>query len=154
MATCCGWRPDAPKVIDEVPVGRMVVETDGLVGTGDDIFRTRRRLMNHGTILASLVLDDHGSVLAAPQLTPLGRVRARALRRAARRLPATPSPTRSRSSRTPRRPTTSACATRSACAIRQALDLPRHRRPIVEVQITRLGADTLAAFEPMEEAVP
>ena len=42
----------------------MVVETDGLVGTGDDMFRTRRRLMNHGTILASLVLDDHGSVLA------------------------------------------------------------------------------------------
>ena len=39
-------------------------------------------------------------------------------------------------------------------AIRQALDLPRQRRPIVEVQITRLGADTLAAFEPMEEAVP
>ena len=39
-------------------------------------------------------------------------------------------------------------------AIRIALDLPRQRRPIVEVQITRLGADTLATFEPMEEALP
>jgi hypothetical protein len=39
-------------------------------------------------------------------------------------------------------------------AIRQALDLPRQRRPIVEVQITRLGADALAAFEPVEETVP
>ena len=38
-------------------------------------------------------------------------------------------------------------------AVRQALDLPRHRRPIVEVQITRLSADTLAAFEPEEETV-
>ena len=34
-----------------------------------------------------------------------------------------------------------------------AVDLPRHRRPIVEVQITRLSADTLAAFEPEEETV-
>ena len=39
-------------------------------------------------------------------------------------------------------------------AVRQALDLPRQRRPIVEVQITRLGADALAAFEPEEETVP
>ena len=39
-------------------------------------------------------------------------------------------------------------------AIRQALDLPRQRRPILEVQVTRLGADTMAAFEPMEAAVP
>ena len=39
-------------------------------------------------------------------------------------------------------------------AVRMALDLPRHRRPIVEVQITRLGADVLAAFESEEETVP
>jgi len=38
-------------------------------------------------------------------------------------------------------------------ALRQALDLPRHRRPIVEVQITRLNADMLAALEE-EEAAP
>jgi hypothetical protein len=39
-------------------------------------------------------------------------------------------------------------------AVRQALDLPRHRRPIVEVQITRLGPDVLTALEPEEETVP
>ena len=52
----------------------MVAETEGLVGTGDELFRARRRLMNHGTILVGLVLDDHGSVLATPQLTPVGAV--------------------------------------------------------------------------------
>ena len=51
-----------------------MAETDGLVGTGDDLFKTRRRLMNHGTILVGLVLDDQGSVLATPQLTPVGAV--------------------------------------------------------------------------------
>ena len=38
------------------------------------MFRTRRRLMNHGTILVGLVLDEQGSVLAPPQLTPVGAV--------------------------------------------------------------------------------
>ena len=32
--------------------------------------------------------------------------------------------------------------------------LDRQRRPIVEVHITRLGAEVLAAFEPEEETVP
>ena len=145
--------PDAPKVIDEVPVGCMVSETDGLVGIGDDIFRTRRRLMNHGTILASLVLDDHGSVLASPQLTPLGAFeleRFGELREKAR--DAVSDAVEDLSDVAVADDERVREAVRGA--IRQALDLPRQRRPIVEVQITRLGADTLAAFEPVEEAVP
>lgn len=138
--------PGDPAVVDEVPVGQMVLETDGLVEAGDDLFRTRRRLMNHGTVLVSLVLDEHGSVLAPPQLTPLGAVeleRFAELRNAAREavidavedLP-------DAAARDDER-------VRDAVrlALRQALDLPRHRRPIVEVQITRLGAETLAALE-------
>ena len=145
--------PDAPKVIDEVPVGCMVVETDGLVGTGDDMFRTRRRLMNHGTILASLVLDDHGSVLAAPQLTPLGAFeleRFGELRAAA--CDAVTDAVEALSDAAAADDERVRDAVRAA--IRQALDLPRQRRPILEVQVTRLGADTMAAFEPMEAAVP
>jgi mRNA degradation ribonuclease J1/J2 len=68
-------------VIDEVPTGRMVmVESEGLVEADDDLFRTRRRLMNHGTIVASLVLDADGSVLAEPQLSAWGRSRSSACR--------------------------------------------------------------------------
>ena len=48
---------------------------------------------------------------------------------------------------------TSGFARRHAARCVKPLDLPRQRRPIVEVQITRLGADTLAAFEPEEETV-
>ena len=145
--------PGKPEIVDEVSVGRVVSETDGLVGVGDDMFRTRRRLMAHGTILVGVVLDDEGSVLATPQLTPLGafelerfaelRVKAcDAVSDAVEDLSdaAVADDERVRE------------AVRGA--IRQALDLPRQRRPIVEVQITRLGADTLAAFEPVEETVP
>ena len=144
--------PGKPEIVDEVSVGRVVSETDGLVGVGDDMFRTRRRLMAHGTILVGVVLDDEGSVLATPQLTPLGAFE---LERFAE--------LRSRTIET----VTDAVEDLSdsavkddervreavRVAVRQALDLPRHRRPIVEVQITRLGADTLAAFEPEEETV-
>ena len=144
--------PGKPEIVDEVSVGRVVSETDGLVGVGDDMFRTRRRLMAHGTILVGVVLDDEGSVLATPQLTPLGAFE---LERFAE--------LRSRTIET----VTDAVEDLSdsavkddervreavRVAVRQALDLPRHRRPIVEVQITRLSADTLAAFEPEEETV-
>ena len=144
--------PGKPEIVDEVSVGRVVSETDGLVGVGDDMFRTRRRLMAHGTILVGVVLDDEGSVLATPQLTALGAFE---LERFAE--------LRSRTIET----VTDAVEDLSdsavkddervreavRVAVRQALDLPRHRRPIVEVQITRLSADTLAAFEPEEETV-
>jgi ribonuclease J len=145
--------PGVPDVIDEVAVGRMVAETEGLVGTGDEMFRTRRRLMNHGTVLVGLVLDEHGSVLAPPQLTPVGAVELERFgeirERASEALTEAVEDLTDREARDDEK-------VREAVrfALRQALVLPRQRRPIVEVQITRLGADVLAAFEPEEETVP
>jgi ribonuclease J len=144
--------PDAPSVIDEVPVGHMVPETDSLVGAGDDLYRTRRRLMNHGTVLVGLVLDDQGSVLAPPQLTPLGAFELESF--AERRLDIREAMTdaiEDLSDEAVRDDDRIRDVVRNA--LRQALDLPRHRRPIVEVQITRLNADMLAALEE-EEAAP
>jgi ribonuclease J len=145
--------PGAPEVIDEVPVGHLVAETDGLVGAGDELFRARRRLMNHGTILVGVVLDEHGSVLASPQLTPVGAVE---LERFAgqrdRTAEAVGDAIEELSDAAARDDERVREAVRGA--LRQALDLPRQRRPIVEVQVTRLGADVLTAFEPEEETVP
>lgn len=138
--------PGAARVVDEVPVGRMAMESDGLVGAGDDLFRTRRRLMGHGTVLASLVLDAEGSVLAEPQLSALGAVeieRFGELRKgiADQMVGAVEdlSDTAARDD----------AKVRDAArfAVRQALDLPRHRRPIVEIQVTRLTPASLAALE-------
>jgi ribonuclease J len=145
--------PGVPEVVDEVPVGRLVAETDGLVGTGDELFKARRRLMNHGTILVGLVLDDHGSVLAPPQLTPVGAVELERFGEARERVAeAVTDAIEDLSDAAVRDDERIREATRGA--VRQALDLPRQRRPIVEVQITRLGADVLSAFEPEEETVP
>ena len=146
--------PGAPEVIDEVPVGRLVVETDGLVGAGDELFRTRRRLMNHGTILVGLVLDDHGSVLAPPQLTPWAR--------------SSSSGSASCASARPRRSTDaveelSDAAVRDDERIREAVARRRPRRRSTcrgsggrssRCRSRGWARDTLAAFEPEEEAVP
>ena len=94
--------------------------------------------MNHGTILASLVLDDHGSVLAPPQLTPLGAFELERFGEL-RAAPARPSPMRSRTLSDAAVADDERVREAVRGAIRQALDLPRQRRPIVEVQITRLG---------------
>lgn len=138
--------PGEAAIVDEVPVGQMVVETDGLVTTGDDLFRTRRRLMNHGTILVGLVLDEQGSVLAPPQLTPLGAFeleRFGELRDEVR--DAVTDAIEDLSDSAVKDDERIREAVRSA--LRLALDLPRQRRPIVEIQITRLGAETLSALE-------
>jgi ribonuclease J len=139
--------PGDPRVIDEVPVGRMVmVESEGLVEADDDIFRTRRRLMNHGTIVCGLVLDADGSILAEPQLSALGAVeieRFGELR--AEIADSIVEAVETLSDDAARHDERVREAARAA--VRQALDLPRHRRPIVEVQVTRLSAATLAALE-------
>ena len=66
--------PGEPGVIDEVPTGRLVLENDELIDAGDDLYRTRRRLMQHGTIQVSVVLDQVGSLLASPKLSSFGAV--------------------------------------------------------------------------------
>ena len=144
--------PGKPEIVDEVSVGRVVAETDGLVGVGDDMFRTRRRLMAHGTILVGVVLDDEGSVLATPQLTALGAFELeRFAELRSRTVEAVTDAVEDLNDSAVKDDERVREAVR--VAVRQALDLPRHRRPIVEVQITRLSADTLAAFEPEEETV-
>lgn len=64
--------PGDPSVVDEIPTGRMVLETTELVDAGDDLYRTRRRLMHHGTINVIVVLDPDGSLMAPPRITAIG----------------------------------------------------------------------------------
>jgi ribonuclease J len=138
--------PGPVAVLDQVPVGRIAVEDTDLVAAGDDLYRTRRRLMSHGTVFVGLVLDRFGSVLAPPQVTPLGAVD---LERFERRRDdiedAVTDAVESLGDSDARDDERVREAARGA--LRQALDLPRHRRPIVEVQITRLSPETLDALE-------
>jgi ribonuclease J len=130
--------PSPAAVVDEVPTGRLVLENQELIAAEDDLFRTRRRLMNHGTVLVGLVLDRYGALLAGPQLSTFGAVdleREPGLREAVLGEiedaiedlddDAVLDDERIRNA--------------ARTAVRHAFKLVREKRPIIEVQITRLA---------------
>jgi ribonuclease J len=138
--------PGPAAVIDEVPVGRMAVEDEDLVATGDEIYRVRRRLSGHGTVVVGVVMDRFGSVLAPPQLTGLGAIEVERFDRLRGTLAeAITDAIEDLADRDARDDERVREAVRSA--VRQTLELSRARRPIVEVQITRLTSESLDALE-------
>ncbi|MEM7043990.1 MAG: ribonuclease J [Pseudomonadota bacterium] len=141
--------PGEPGVIDEVPVGRMVLENDELIDAGDDLFRTRRRLMAHGTILVGVVLDQVGSLLASPKLSSFGAVDLdrddgfagsvlAEVENAIEDLPDDDALDDARIRDTVR------------AAVRRSCSLMRQKRPIIEVQITRLDPRALEGIVSQE----
>ncbi|MFO1068232.1 MAG: ribonuclease J [Geminicoccaceae bacterium] len=138
--------PGPATVVDKVDTGRIAVEETDLVDASDELYKTRRRLMSHGTLLVGLVLDRFGSVLAPPQVSALGAVDLeRFEKRRAGIDEAVTEAVEDLEDREARDDDKVREAVRAA--LRVALDLPRSRRPIVEVQITRLSAETLDALE-------
>jgi ribonuclease J len=134
--------PGRAEVIDEVPTGRLVLENDQLIEAGDDLFRTRRRLMAHGTVLVGLVLDGYGTLLAAPQLSEFGAVdleREAGLKNAVlAEIEDAVEDLGDDDALDDERIRTSVRA-----AVRRAFKLVRAKRPIIEIQITRLGREAL-----------
>jgi len=134
--------PGPVQILEEAPTGRLVPENSHLLATDDNLYRTRRRLMVHGTVLLSLVLDRYGSLLAAPQLSAFGAVsldhepdiKARvidAIEDAVEGLDDDAATDDERIREVVRG------------AARRALRLPRDKRPIIEVQLTRLAQEAL-----------
>ncbi len=134
--------PAPAEVIEEVPTGRLVLENDGLVAAGDDLFRTRRRLMAHGTVLVGLVFDRYGTLLATPKLSSFGAVD---LDR---------EPDLGRTVQNAIEDAVEALNDEAALddeqiraaariAVRRAFKLVRDKRPIIEIQITRLDREAL-----------
>jgi len=138
--------PGEPGVTGEVPTGRMVLETSDLVAADDDLYRTRRRLMNHGTVVVSLVLDRYGSLLAAPKLSAIGAVELgdyEKLREEAGNLIGEAIEDLDDDEVGDDTKVIRAART----ALKEALGLPRTKRPILEFHITRLTPETMAELE-------
>ena len=53
--------PGPAKIIDEVPVGRLLRDGDILVPEGDTALRERRKLADAGAVFVSIVLDERGA---------------------------------------------------------------------------------------------
>ncbi len=143
--------PGPAAIIGEAPTGRLVLENDELIEAGDDLYRTRRRLSSHGTIMVGVVLDQAGSLLATPQLSAFGAVdlerdvgladRVRAdIEDAIEDLDDADAADDERVRDTAR------------AAVRRSFSLIRHRRPIIEVQITRLDPRALDGLLGQEAA--
>jgi ribonuclease J len=134
--------PAPAEIIDTVPTGRLVLENDGLVAAGDDLFRTRRRLMAHGTVQVGLVLDRYGTLLASPQLSAFGAVdlgRESGLRETVQ----TAIEDAVEELDDEAALDDEQIRTSVRIAVRRAFKLVRERRPIIEVQITRLDRAAL-----------
>jgi ribonuclease J len=134
--------PAPAEVIEEVPTGRLVLENDALVAAGDDLFRTRRRLMAHGTVLVGLVLDRYGTLLATPNLSTFGAVGLeRDQELGATVQDAIEDAVEALEDEAALDDEQIRAAAR--VAVRRALKLVRDKRPIIEIQITRLGREAL-----------
>ncbi|MBO6503701.1 MAG: ribonuclease J [Kordiimonadaceae bacterium] len=63
---------DALVKVDEVPVGRLVLDGEKVIAADDPAIADRRRASYQGFITISLVLADNGDLLADPQVAMLG----------------------------------------------------------------------------------
>jgi ribonuclease J len=145
--------PGPAAVVDAVPTGRLVLENEELITAEDDLFRTRRRLMHHGTVLVGLVIDSYGVLLAGPQLSTFGAAdldREPGLGDAVRvEIEDAIEDLDDQAVLDDERIRQAARG-----AVRRGLRLIRDKRPIIEVQITRLGRDTFDGLLDEAEAVP
>jgi ribonuclease J len=134
--------PGPATILEAVPTGRLVPENSHLLAADDDLYRARRRLMAHGTILVGLVLDRYGSLLAAPQLSTFGAVdleREPGLKDGV--LDAIEDAIEALEDHAAADDERVREAVRGAS--RRALRLSRDKRPIIEVQVTRLVQEAL-----------
>ncbi|HEX6144192.1 MAG TPA: ribonuclease J [Geminicoccaceae bacterium] len=137
--------PAPAEVIDTVPTGRLVLDNGKILTAGDELFRTRRRLSSHGTIVVGLVLDRYGSLLAEPRLSVVGTIDLeRVDGGTAGAVEVVEDAIESLDDAGALDDEQIRIAVRGA--LRRGLGLARERRPIIEVQITRLGREALAGL--------
>jgi ribonuclease J len=59
-------------IVDEVPVGRLASDGKGLLPLDGAALKARRRAGQNGNVLASLVVDRRGNLLAPPEISLIG----------------------------------------------------------------------------------
>ncbi len=64
--------PGTPQIIDAVENGRLALDGERVISLDSVVLRERRRVMYQGSVVASLVVDVKGNLLADPKLTLTG----------------------------------------------------------------------------------
>jgi ribonuclease J len=63
---------DGPELVGEVHAGRLAVEGDRLVPLDGDVVRARGRMLWNGAVMATIVVDRKGRLVAPPRLSTPG----------------------------------------------------------------------------------
>jgi ribonuclease J len=69
---------DGASVADDIPVGRIASDGKRLLPIGGAVLQQRRRVGNDGSVVATLVVDRRGALVAAPQVSLIGLAEATA----------------------------------------------------------------------------
>ena len=139
--------PGPAEVLDHVPVGRLALDGATLLPLDSETIRIRKRLMHHGAVLITLVLDHDGNSLADPRVIVLGvsggdedglaQTLVRALRRTLADMPR------------PRLRDAKDVELAARRAVNRYVRNVSGKRPVVNVQIVRV--DTAAEAEKLPE---
>ena len=61
-----------PEVTDSAPVGRLALDGNRLVPMGGEILAARRRMLFNGIVIASVAVDQEGTLLSTPKISAPG----------------------------------------------------------------------------------
>jgi ribonuclease J len=61
--------PGEPMILDTVPTGRLGVDGNRLIRIDGALSRDRTRIAENGSVVATVVLDGKGKLMASPQIT-------------------------------------------------------------------------------------
>jgi len=131
-------QPGGATYVDQVYSGRLVLDGGSLVAPDHTSIRARRRLMQDGAMFLVLVVDDEGRLLAEPRLSAKGVLDSDededdrmavvdAVKSALDDLPRAKARDEAYQRETAR------------VAVRRAVVARRGKRPLIDVQIMRLG---------------
>ncbi len=140
--------PGPARIVDQVPAGRLAVEGATLVPLGGDLMRRRRRLMFNGVAQVVLVVDEGGRLAAPARVTLLGVAEGESTDLGA----AAQEAVEATVARLPGKATAddAEIAKAALTAVQRLIKATAGRRPLIEVQVVRLGSFGAAA-RPLKE---
>jgi ribonuclease J len=66
--------PGPAEIVDQVHSGRLAIDGSRMIPVDGEVMRARRRILNGGAAVASVVVDGRGRLMADPQLTAQGLI--------------------------------------------------------------------------------
>ena len=63
---------DTPQILGEVPAGILAVDGKRIIPLDAEVIKKRRKMMEGGSLVATIVVDKAGTVLGEPQFSSFG----------------------------------------------------------------------------------